>query len=278
LGKETILRLAKHSPGIIYLCSRDVAKGDAAIQEIKAVVPGASIKVLELDLNTLPSVAAAAAAFKSQSDRLDVLINNAGIMAQDGKTEQGYEKQLGVNHLGHALFTKLLLPTMLKTASDKDSDVRIINLSSGAHTRAPAPGFDPNDMFMAKHGAMARYSRAKLANVLFAKEMAKRYPQIKTVALHPGVIRTNLFDPMMGSNKVLGLLSSTFGFLVYSSVEDGAKNTLWAATAPKAEVESGAYYVPVAKKDEGSAYSRDEKMADSLWQWTEAELKKQGYE
>jgi NAD(P)-dependent dehydrogenase (short-subunit alcohol dehydrogenase family) len=233
--------------------------------------------VLELDLNTLPSVASAASAFKSQSDRLDILINNAGIMGQDGKTAEGYEKQLGVNHLGHALFTKLLLPTMLKTASEKNSDVRIVNLSSGAHTRAPAPGFDPNDAFMPKSGPMGRYGRAKLANVLFAKEMAKRYPQIKTVALHPGVIRTNLFNPIMESNKLMGLLSSTFGFLVYTTVEEGAKNSLWAATAPKANVESGAYYVPVGKKDEASAYARDEKLADSLWNWTEAELQKQGY-
>lgn len=261
----------------MFLCSRDVAKGEAAVKEIKAIVPEANIKILEIDLNSLNSVATAASSFTSQSDRLDLLINNAGIMAQDGRTEEGYEKQIGVNHLGHALLTKLMLPTLIKTASEPNSDVRIVNLSSTAHTRAPAPGWDSNDPFLVKAGSMGRYGRAKLANVLYAKEMAKRYPQIKTVSLHPGVIRTNLFDPLMGSNKLLGILSSTVGGLFYGSVEDGAKTTLWTATAPRDSVESGAYYVPFGKKDPASAFARDEKLAKDLWDWTEAELQKHGY-
>ena len=278
LGKETVLRLAKHNPSTIFLCSRSQAKGDAAIAEIKAVTPSANVKFLELDLNSFASAAAAASSFTSQADRLDILVNNAGIMAvPEGTTKDGYEVQLGVNHMGHALLTKLLLPTMLKTAEKPDSDVRIINLSSGAHTRCPAPGIDYDDLAAVRAGAMGRYSRSKLANIYFTNQLAQRYPSIKSVAIHPGLVQTNLFDTAFSGNKALGALSSMFGWAVYRTVEDGAKNQLWAATAPKGEVESGAYYTPVGEKNQGSAYARDAKEAAKLWDWTEAELKKHGY-
>ncbi|KAF2663552.1 short-chain dehydrogenase/reductase, partial [Microthyrium microscopicum] len=270
IGKETILRLAKHNPASIYLCSRDLARGEAAAGDMRSAVPTAQVKILQLDLASLKSVAAAAASFNGQADRLDILINNAGIMGVPaGKTAEGYEIQLGTNHLGHALLTKLLLPTMLKTSEEKGGDVRILNLSSGAHLRAAAPGFDPKDMDMENASPLARYSRSKLANVLFAKQLATRYPQITSVSLHPGVIKTDLFTPVMMSNRALGMLSSTFGFLVYKTVEEGAKNSLWAATVPKDKLVNGGYYNPVGQKNDGSAFARDQKMAESLWQWTE---------
>jgi NAD(P)-dependent dehydrogenase (short-subunit alcohol dehydrogenase family) len=195
----------------------------------------------------------------------------------EGTTKDGYEVQLGVNHLGHALLTKLLLPTMLKTAEKPDADVRIINLSSGAHARCPAPGIDYEDLTAAKMGPMGRYSRSKLANIYFTQQLAQRYPSIKSVAIHPGVVQTNLFDTMLSGSKALGALSSVFGWAVYVKVEDGAKNQLWAATAPKSEVESGTYYTPIGEKNKGSAFAQDAKAAAKLWDWTEAELKKHGY-
>jgi NAD(P)-dependent dehydrogenase (short-subunit alcohol dehydrogenase family) len=231
-----------------------------------------------LDLASFASISKAVEAFNSQSDRLDILINNAGIMAvPEGKTKDGYEIQLGTNHLGHFLLTKLLLPTLLKTAEQKDADVRIVNLSSGAHLRAQAPGFTVEDLDLNSAGPMGRYSRSKLANVLFARQLAKRYPQITSVALHPGVIKTNLFTPMFGSNVVLGTLSNIFGWAVYRTVQDGAKNSLWAATALKEQVKTGEYYKPVGIQSPGSVYSRDEKMGDQLWDWSEEQIKKHGF-
>jgi NAD(P)-dependent dehydrogenase (short-subunit alcohol dehydrogenase family) len=231
-----------------------------------------------MDLASFSSIAKAVETFNSQSDRLDVLINNAGVMAApEGKTKDGYEIQLGTNHLGHFLLTKLLLPKLLKTAEQKDSDVRIVNLSSGAHTRAPAPGFTLDDLDMKSAGPMGRYSRSKLANVLFARQLAKKYPQVTSVSLHPGLIRTDLFNSMFGSNAALGALSSVFGWAVYGTVPDGAKNSLWAATAPKERVKNGEYYKPVGLQSPGSAYSRDEKMAEKLWDWSEEQVKKHGY-
>lgn len=275
LGKETVKRLAKHNPALIFLCSRNAKKAEDAIKEIESEHAFGRIKTLQLDLASFESISSAAKSFNSQSDRLDILINNAGIMGvPDSKTKEGYEIQLGTNHLGHALFTKLLLPTMLKTAEQKDSDVRIINLSSQAHARAPAPGFSTEDVDAKNSNPMARYGRSKLANVLFVRQLAKKYPQITSVSLHPGVINTDLFTPMFASNRVLGTLSGFFGWVVYSTVPDGAKNTLWAATAPKDQVKSGQYYLPIGREDAGSTYSRDEKMAESLWDWTEQEINK----
>jgi NAD(P)-dependent dehydrogenase (short-subunit alcohol dehydrogenase family) len=278
IGKETVLQLAKHNPSVIFLCSRDVAKGESAIKEIEANHPSGRVKLLELDLASFQSVAKAAKSFTSQSDRLDLLINNAGVMAvPHGTTKDRYETQLGTNHLGHALFTKLLLPTMLKTTEQKDADVRIINLSSTAHARCPAPGFTTEDLEFKKAGPMGNYSRSKLANILFARQMAKRYPQITSVAVHPGVIKTDLFNHMFNSNWVLGSLSNVFGRAVYGTVQEGAKNSLWAATASKDQVKTGQYYIPIGTLNPGSAYSNDEKMAESLWDWTEAELKKHNF-
>lgn len=134
LGKETVLQLAKHNPKEIFLAARTQSKAEAAIAEIKGAVPNANITYLPLDLASLPSVKKAADEFKSRSDQLDILINNAGIMATPyEKTKEGYEIQFGTNHVGHAMFTKLLLPTLLKTAEQPGADVRVVNVSSAGH-------------------------------------------------------------------------------------------------------------------------------------------------
>jgi NAD(P)-dependent dehydrogenase (short-subunit alcohol dehydrogenase family) len=245
---------------------------------VRAQSPATPLTLLQLDLASLASVAAAAQSFAEQSDRLDLLINNAGIMAVPaGETKDGLELQLGVNHVGHALLTKLLLPTLLRTAALPGADVRVVTLSSNAHLRAPAPGFSPADEAAASLGPMARYARSKLANALFARELARRHPRLTAVSLHPGVIRTDLFSHVLGENAALGYLSSAFGWLVYSSVADGAKNTLWAATAPKDGIANGAYYTPVGKPGGGSEYARDDALAATLWDWTEGVLRKHGY-
>ena len=123
------------------LAARTQSKAEAAIAEIKQTVPNGKVSFLQLDLGSLAAVKKAADEFKARSDRLDILINNAGIMAVPwSMTEDGYEIQFGTCHMGHALFTELLLPTLLKTAEEPGSDVRIINLSSEAHNMAPKGG------------------------------------------------------------------------------------------------------------------------------------------
>jgi len=209
----------------------------------------------------------------SKEKKLDVLFLNAGIMATPaGLTEQGYEIQFGTNHVGHALLTKLLLPTLLETAKTPDADVRVVSLSSAGHALAPSKGiiFDELKTDMASSLTLTRYGQSKLANVLFTKELARHNPQFTAVSLHPGVVNTELYRSMgtwFGIGKVLDLVRKT----VYTSVQDGAKNQLWAATAK--DVKTGEYYTPVGVLGNGSRNAEDEELAEKLWTWTEEEIK-----
>ncbi|KAF3360644.1 Histone H2A [Verticillium dahliae VDG1] len=141
IGKETVLQLSKHKPARIYLAARTESKAQAAIDEIRKTVPNAApISFLSLDLTSFDSIKKAAAEFLSKEDRLDILINNAGIMATpNGTTKEGYEIQFGTNHVGHALLTNLLLPTLKRTAAatSPPRDVRIVNISSLLENTAP---------------------------------------------------------------------------------------------------------------------------------------------
>ena len=162
LGKETILQLSKHNPSHIYLSARNASKALSAISDIQSSFPSTSppppITFIQCDLSSLPSVQSAAREFAAKEKRLDILILNAGIMAvPPAMTEQGYEIQFGTNHVGHTLLTKLLLPTLLRTAED-GNDVRVVALSSIGHTGAPLSGilFDqlksPMGMFCSRFG------------------------------------------------------------------------------------------------------------------------------
>jgi NAD(P)-dependent dehydrogenase (short-subunit alcohol dehydrogenase family) len=191
-------------------------------------------------------------------------------------TKQGYEIQFGTNHMGHALLTKLLMPKLLETAKEPGSDVRIVNLSSAGHQMPPSGGLVLKDVKtdMASNLTWVRYGQSKLANILFTRELARRYPTIKSMALHPGGINTGLSQPFQDAHPWLSWLDRPIRMLL-TSVQDGALTQLFAATSPKAK--SGQYYVPVAKESSGSTYSQDPKLAAELWEWTEAELTRLGY-
>ena len=278
LGKETVLQLAKHSPSQLYLAARTQSKAEAAIRDIKSTVPNANITFLELDLASLKSVQRASETFLASSDRLDLLINNAGIMAQpEGLTADGYELQFGTNHMGHALLTKRLLPILQKTSQQSGSDVRVVTLSSGGIRNAPAEGiiFPALTTRMAEHSTFARYGQSKAANLLFASELARRYPSLTSVSLHPGVIDTQLFDAFKGGNVLKG-----FGFgvgvaLFGKSLSEGTKNQLWCATGK--DVVSGRFYFPIGAEHAGRGYPDNKELAKKLWDWTEDELANKGY-
>ncbi len=277
LGKETVLQLAKHNPAEIFLAARTASKADAAIAEIKQAVPTASITHLPLDLTSFASIAAAADTFKARSSRLDILINNAGVMATPWElTKEGYELQFGTNHVGHQLLTRLLLPTMLKTAEADPAraDIRVVNVSSMGHRLAPAQGILFDTAALEACSTWQRYGQSKLANVLFTRELARRYPGVKAAAVHPGVILTDLYSPSSQS-LFYKYAYKAIGPLVGISLEQGAKTQLWAATAR--ELVSGEYYVPTATLDKGSKLSQDEKLAAQLYDWTEEQFKKHGY-
>jgi retinol dehydrogenase 12 len=280
-GKETVLQLAKHNPGKIYLAARSQVKYDDAMKDITAASPGANVKYLELDLSSLVSVQKAADRVLAENDRCDILVNNAGIMAHPHSlTQNGYEVQFGTNHMGHALLTRQLLPLMQKTAALPGADARIVNVSSTAHMMAMGAGinFDKlkTDMKTSNPGSL--YAQSKLANVLHARELARRYPEILTTSIHPGRVETNLASVMFDVNGFNGKFQKFFDYMVGPMTQqEGALTQIWAASWKREDVKNGSYYNPVGKLNAGSGKSRDIELAKKLWDWTEQELVAKGY-
>ena len=281
MGKESVRQIVKHNPEQVFLAARTESKAESAIAEIKAETPNAPITYLKLDLTSFDSIKAAATEFNSKSQRLDILLNNAGIMATPySKTHEGYEIQFGTNHMGHFLLTKLLLPTLLRTAEQggPDADVRIVNLSSDGHRFSR---FAPNGLILDQtaaetYGTWTRYGSAKLANILHARALQKRYPQLTCTALHPGVIQTELFTPFKTSLPMLKWTMEKVGGLFMATVEQGTRNQLWCCTGPREAVRKGYYFTPIGKMSQGQAYAQDEKLADKLWEYSEEDVKKYG--
>lgn len=280
IGKETILQLAKHNPAKIYLAARTESKARDAIKSITSTISApVDVEYLPLDLSSLKSVNAAADKVNASSSRLDVLILNAGIMAvPPGKSESGHDIQLGTNHIGHFQLTKLLLPLLQKTAAKPDSDVRVITVSSEAFNMSPAIDTIISTEKLTATGPWARYGASKAANILFAAELARRYPALKSVSLHPGLIKTDLYLPNQSANFMLRYGLALVGPFVMQSVPQGAHNQLWAAAGAKRdELVDGAYYTPVGKVHTGNKFANDKIAAKRLWEWTEEEVKKAEY-
>ncbi|RYP31227.1 hypothetical protein DL767_005856 [Monosporascus sp. MG133] len=208
LGKESVRQFAKHNAKV-YMGARSEQKANEAIAEIKKEVPNADIAFLELDLASFDSIKKAAERFVAENDRLDILMNNAGIMAMPpGLTKDGYEIQFGTNHVGHALLTRLLMPLLEKMAAGTNSDVRVINLTSNGHEWFVPPSgllLEDAKTDMDSLGPWGRYGHSKLANIYFTKGLAKHYPQIKSVAVHPGGANTGLADGVTGLGTKLFL-------------------------------------------------------------------------
>ena len=191
-------------------------------------------------------------------------------------TRDGFEAQLGTNHLGHALLTKLLLPTLVATTKLPDTDVRVVSVSSIGHHMAPQGGILFDQEALKSLTPAQLYGQSKLANILYVRALAHRFPTITSIAVHPGVIKTDLYGPVQGSIWLVRIAIQTVGSLVFSDVKFGALNQLWAATAPKAELENGAYYMPVGKMMGASRYSKNDQLANQLWDWTEQQFAKHG--
>ncbi|PNP85477.1 hypothetical protein FNYG_01306 [Fusarium nygamai] len=274
LGLETGRQLLKHEPSRIFLACRSKAKFEQAVNDLKQGGSNTeAISFLSLDLASLSSIKSAAAEFQASSSRLDILVNNAGIMmTPEGLTKEGYEIQIGTNHMGHAFFTHLLLPTLEETAKT-NPDVRIVFLSSMVESMSPKNPyqFDQFKTTMSNLSTTARYAISKLANVHYATALAERYPKIKVISVHPGIVQTNLQAPIIESSLIMGTITRIMTSLIAVNPAKGALNQLWAATDPKAE--SGVFYHPVGVKGKGSKLSQDKEAREKLWEWTQQEIK-----
>lgn len=218
-------------------------------------------------------------------DRLDILICNAGIMAhQTAVSKDGYEIQFATNHLGHAMLIRCLLPTLVKTAKQPGSDVRIISLTSLGFFFHPRDGISFKElesgstMYRLIMGGWLRYGQSKLANILYATALSKHYPSITSVSVHPGVVKTDIVNNQSLANRLFIYLSQWFMGRGLLQPEQGAWNTAWAAAAAKkGELKNGGFYVPVGKdgwNDVLDKTARDGELADRLWGWTEGILEK----
>jgi NAD(P)-dependent dehydrogenase (short-subunit alcohol dehydrogenase family) len=239
-------------------------------------VPNANIVFVACDLTSLASVKAAAERVLAETDRLDVLMCNAGIMATPpGLTQDGYELQFGVNHLGHALLIQKLLPTLRRIAISPGGDVRIVILTSHRFRGHPSGGilFDTlqTTQDLGPGRPWLRYGQSKLANVLYARELARRVPELTTIAVHPGLVGTGLTGHLTGVQACLvRMVKVAVGSL---TLEQGAYTQLWAAFGNRLEMSSGKMYEPVGVLTTLNATAQGEELAQALWTWTEEALK-----
>lgn len=262
----------------VVMAVRDVAKGEAAADRIRARHPDASLELHELDLGSLAATRKSADELMDKHDRIDRLINNAGVMAPPlSHTVDGFELQLGTNHLGHFLWTAHVLPAVLAAAPS-----RVVNLSSRGHVRG---GFDWDDPHYRTrpYDKWEAYGQSKTANILFTIELDGRLSDrgVRAYAVHPGVIMTELSRHLQTSD--IDELASRMpaGALTLKPVEAGAATTVWAATSPDLAEVGGVYLEDCAVAGPATetpptrgyaAHAMDPEAARRLWTWSEEQV------
>lgn len=239
LGFETALQLARAGADVI-LAGRSPFKGAEALDRIRSRFPTAKVRYEHLDLANLDSIGAFAECLVQTRQRIDILVNNAAVMAPPRRqlTADGFELQLGTNYLGHFALTGMLLPLLRKSKG-----ARVVTLSSVAARNA---AIDFDDLHSECHyQPMAAYAQSKLACMMFAFELQRRSVAwdwgIRSIAVHPGIARTDLLPNGLGPNSAAGLARRFLWFL-FQPAAQGAWPALFAATA--AHAEEGGYYGP----------------------------------
>ncbi|CAD7011955.1 unnamed protein product [Ceratitis capitata] len=268
IGAETALGLAKRG-GKIYMACRDMKKCEKVRQRIISETKNKEIYALKLDLASLKSIREFVREFKSREDHLDILINNAGVMGCPRTlTEDGFEMQIGINHMGHFLLTNLLLDWLQKSPPS-----RIVVVASLAHGRGEIKKDDLNsELDYDNRGA---YAQSKLANVLFTRELARRLAGtgVTVNALHPGVVATDIVRDAGTSFKsfVFYIILNYVAWPLTKTIKNGAQTTLYAALDLDLVEVTGKYFSDCKLKDV-SKQAQDDQLAAWLWdtsvEWT----------
>lgn len=267
IGLEVSRMLAAKGAHVVMAC-RSRERGEAALEHLQARVPDASAEVMDLDLADLDSVRAFADAIGGRDGPLHGLLNNAGVMAIPRRTTaQGFEMQLGVNHLGHFALTGRLMPRLAAAEA-----ARIVSVSSGAHQMGRIHFEDL--MLERSYGRWKAYAQSKLANLLFTRELTRRlpsrYPAVRALACHPGYAATEL-QGRSGNRLEDALLKGFANRFLAQDAAMGALATLRAATDP--ELPAGVYVGPrglggargYPKICQPSSAARDDGAAERLW-------------
>jgi NAD(P)-dependent dehydrogenase (short-subunit alcohol dehydrogenase family) len=299
LGKAVIIGLLMKHPSKIYVTARNPPKFQHLIEEISLEHPTVNansiLHLLTCDLTDLKTVQAAAhEVILSPNPKLDIIIGAAGVMfTTPSVTKDGYEIQFGTNHMSHALLIKLLLPLLLQSP-----DPRIVLFTSGAFGLHPSGGilFESLHTTQEKEIRLATrwqlYGQSKLANLLYAAELARKHPSVTSVSVHPGAVYTGGFASLGWKDRWILTAMSWRSFI---TPEEGSWNALWCISAHlwknqkkmfdekagenedervkgKGFVVNGAFYEPVGVPGKHMRMSADDELARKLWEWTEKEL------
>ena len=284
LGRESARALAAHGASVALL-ARSAERAEGAVAEVGAMVPSADLEAGVVDLGDLASIRAFADSYLAGHDAVDVLMNNAGVMACPfGRTVDGFETQFGTNHLGHFLLTALLYPALRAGVRP-----RVVTLTSAGHSRADIDLDDPN-FEHTEYSPWVAYGQAKTANALFARELARRAAPsgFLSFSVHPGGILTNLgrhlndelINDMVDFARRRSAATSESGEpgdIHFKTVESGAATQVWAATTPELADHNGAYLancgLGVPGADPGvngfMPYLLDDEHAAALWSLSE---------
>jgi NAD(P)-dependent dehydrogenase (short-subunit alcohol dehydrogenase family) len=275
LGLESARAMAAKGAHVV-LAGRDVAKLDEAASTIRAETGSQCVETIVCDLADLSSVRACGAEARERFDKIDILLNNAGVMACPlGHTADGFERQFGTNHIGHFALTKELMP-LVEAGADK----RIVNLSSRGHHMAPLNLDDPN-FEIREYNEWASYGQAKTANALFTVGLHDRFGDkgIQAFAVHPGGIQTNLGRHLSEeqSAALIARVTASDANFAFKTIPQGAATQVWAATADDLADQGGVYCEDchIAEVDDVStkggvrSYAVDHGNADALWALSE---------
>ena len=269
IGYETARALTARGARVT-LAARDRAKLAAALEQLLADRPGARADIALVDLADLTSVRNFAAGFLAERDRLDVLVNNAGVMFPPLlRTVEGFELQFGTNHLAHFLLTGLLFPLLHASAP-----ARVVNVSSEGHRRGGVDLDDPN-FITREYDKFAGYGQSKTANILFGRELDRRAAAtgVHAFSLHPGRIATDLGRHMTHDDMVAlverAQQASAGGMPDFKSIPQGAATTVYTAVTEQLDDHGGAYLSDCALA-EPAEWARDDSIAAALWDLSES--------
>jgi retinol dehydrogenase-14 len=266
IGKSTAQGLAEKGYRVILAC-RQAEKAEKVLQEIRAKTPQAYVEFIPCDLADLGSIRSFVQTFLSRYSALHLLVNNAGVcLLREEKTVEGFEKTFGVNHLGHFLLTLLLLPCL-----EHSEKARIVNVSSQMHEGASVNFLEEYALSLPYYGVQA-YRNSKLANILFTYKLSRMLSKTSVNAVHPGMVATAIWPTDRLYSRCISWWIKRFHCL---SPEEGAKTSLYVATASELEGVTGKYFRNPQKEVPSSSLSYDQYLQEALWS---ASLKAVGLE
>jgi NAD(P)-dependent dehydrogenase (short-subunit alcohol dehydrogenase family) len=278
IGKETMRQLASMGATVILLC-RSVSRAKAAVQDVlsddaskSSPVRADQFVIIGCDLGDLQSVRTAAGEVQrtvrglpdggpNNRGGVDVLINNAGVMmGRRSISRDGYELMMQANHLGHFLLTSLLM-------EQSPPPQRVINLTSCTYGMA-SPGFDFDDMFCSKkpYTLFGQYSQTKLANILHVQAMRRHHPDVRTYAVHPGIVRTNVTSNMQWYLRIPNDIFGVFVRTMQKTPTEGAYSTVFVAAAPESDLPPNGCYIVNCRPSPLLDFATSTKDAERLWQ------------